>query len=892
MKSQSLFTILLFILSLQINAQITLDGTLGPGGVLSGADYLIGSDLGQQQGGNLFHSFQAFNLQSHESATFSGPSSVSSIISRVTGGNPSQIDGLIRSTIPNADMYFLNPYGVIFGPNAQLDVQGSFHASTADYLRLGNGGRFDARQPNNSLLTVAPVEAFGFLTDLPATLSLEGSQLSTHPKTTISLIGGRLVAKGAQLKIAHGHINLVSVGSTGEAILTDEAFDLTSFNRLNHIAITDNSIITTSGKGAGDIYIRGEELYLQESRILANALEQGEKGEIYIQVDRLNLIGNNSLGEILKDKIQFDTAISSSTVSDGEGGDINIWARDSINITNAAIFANSGKIDIHHEEGSTTPSLKPSGTQGHAGTISIETDQLTINNGVIESNAFDEGNGGNIFITVTGKTSLSNAHIGVNAFESTEMSANRVGEIILVTKELDLTNVILSSNTIGNGTGGNIVLEVDGPIMLHHSAITADAHTMIRREPNEPPPIDNTMEATQPPPIEPNKPAKPKRTKPSGDAGTIFIEAQKLTLTDRSHISSNTDSTGNGGNITIYATDSVTIQNPHNTQDPHKAQESKHFKYKKQFGIESASLSKQDNSGNAGEIWLETQRLIITDNVDINTSSQGGGDAGHIYLAITDLDLSHQSQIASSNRGSGNAGNIMIDAQNQIRLQESQITTEAASAQGGDIFLNTGELVYLLHGKITTSVKGGTGDGGNIFLENPDFVTLNHAQIKAQAFQGKGGNIQIQSGKFIPSSDSLVSASSKLGIDGMVNIVAPDENLTDGLLALPATAIEESVHISNTCENMTYEEYTNRSSFEFFSLAGVAGSPYDLKPSRLSRHLAKSSHRPAAYQESSIHKTFEKQIVRPVAMLTVCYKKNPTEATVRRTSVIPEEPLF
>ncbi|MDM8558778.1 filamentous hemagglutinin N-terminal domain-containing protein, partial [Candidatus Parabeggiatoa sp. HSG14] len=117
-----------------------------------GPDYLIGADLGQQMEGNLFHSFQDFNLNSLESATFSGPNSVQNILSRVTGGNPSNIDGLIRSTIPNADFYFLNPNGIMFGPNAQLDVQGSFHASTADYLRLGDGGRFDARYPSDSLL--------------------------------------------------------------------------------------------------------------------------------------------------------------------------------------------------------------------------------------------------------------------------------------------------------------------------------------------------------------------------------------------------------------------------------------------------------------------------------------------------------------------------------------------------------------------------------------------------------------------------------------------------------------------------------------------------------------------------------------------------------------------
>jgi len=104
-----LLTIPLLIISLPINAEVTLDGTLGYSGALPGHDYLIGADLGQQHGGNLFHSFQDFNLQSFESATFSGPDSVNIVFSRVTGGNLSNIDGLIRSTIPNAEMFLLNP---------------------------------------------------------------------------------------------------------------------------------------------------------------------------------------------------------------------------------------------------------------------------------------------------------------------------------------------------------------------------------------------------------------------------------------------------------------------------------------------------------------------------------------------------------------------------------------------------------------------------------------------------------------------------------------------------------------------------------------------------------------------------------------------------------------
>ncbi|MBE9562405.1 MAG: filamentous hemagglutinin N-terminal domain-containing protein [Proteobacteria bacterium] len=133
-------TYLLLITTPSTNAEIITDGTLGQQINLSGLNFQITSDLGQRHGGNLFHSFQDFNLNSSETATFSGSNSINNIISRVTGGNPSNIDGLIKSTIPNADFYFLNPYGIMFSSNAKLDVQGSFHASTADYLRLGNEG--------------------------------------------------------------------------------------------------------------------------------------------------------------------------------------------------------------------------------------------------------------------------------------------------------------------------------------------------------------------------------------------------------------------------------------------------------------------------------------------------------------------------------------------------------------------------------------------------------------------------------------------------------------------------------------------------------------------------------------------------------------------------------
>ena len=116
------WAIIMALSNVSSSAQIVLDGTLGPTGALPGPDYAITADLGQQHGGNLFHSFGQFSIRQGESATFSGPPSVSNIISRVTGGQVSTIDGMLRSTILGANLYLLNPAGVLFRENARLDV--------------------------------------------------------------------------------------------------------------------------------------------------------------------------------------------------------------------------------------------------------------------------------------------------------------------------------------------------------------------------------------------------------------------------------------------------------------------------------------------------------------------------------------------------------------------------------------------------------------------------------------------------------------------------------------------------------------------------------------------------------------------------------------------------
>src|ERR1700738_3259482 len=124
-------------------ASVVLDGSFGTSGALPGPNYMISANLGKQVGTNLFQSFNQFNLISSESATFTGPSNIQNILSRVTDGNPSSIDGKVSSQIQGANLFFLNPAGVMFGPHAKLDVTGSVAISTAHYLKMADAGRFN-----------------------------------------------------------------------------------------------------------------------------------------------------------------------------------------------------------------------------------------------------------------------------------------------------------------------------------------------------------------------------------------------------------------------------------------------------------------------------------------------------------------------------------------------------------------------------------------------------------------------------------------------------------------------------------------------------------------------------------------------------------------------------
>ncbi|MCK5877973.1 MAG: filamentous hemagglutinin N-terminal domain-containing protein, partial [Candidatus Marithrix sp.] len=631
---------------------------------------------------------------------FSGPNDVQNIISRVTGGNPSNIDGLIRLTIPNADFYFLNPYGIMFGPNARLDVQGSFHASTADYLRLGENGRFDARSPSDSLLTIAPVEAFGFLTDSPASIGLKDSKLSVSEGKTLSLIGGDLTMNGELLSISgkvavfskefttqldapNGRINLASTASKGEVIPTESGLDV---NARTGNFIIDHSKITTSGKGGGDIFIRAGLLKLINSDITGDTFGGQPGGMIDILADNIILDGAENY-----------SYISSSSFGSGTGGRINLSAKYQ-DLSNGAIIQ-AASIGI-----------------GSAGSISI------------------------------------------NVAETLSFSGKYMYEIQVPS--------VISTITFGIGQGGN-----------------------------------------------------------------IEVEAQNLDLTNGAQIGSNTFGSGKGGNVSVKVTDTLTLSG------------------KDKIGIMSSILAasltlpnvtSSYNIGDAGNIELEAGKINLFNGGKISTNSLGLGNAGFISVKTNELTASGgmfsemfddyiTSGISSNSKVideiGGKAGNIMVDA-DIIRLTDkAKIATLAANSSGGNIEINTTNYIMLQGGKITTSVYGGIGDGGNIMIKNPTFVVLNQGQIKAQADAGNGGNINLKSNHLISSPNSLISASSRLGLDGQVRIDSPDMDIARFLVILSDDYVDVSNQIKKTCR-------MRDSSFFVHKINGSPQTPYDYQPAQ------------------------------------------------------------
>jgi len=263
----------------------------------------------------------------------------------------------------------------------------------------------------------------------------------------------------------------------------------------------------------------------------------------------------------------------------------------------------------------------------------------------------------------------------------------------------------------------------------------------------------------------------------NGTGGIVNIVADSVGIIGGSHISSQARAQ-DAGQVTITA-DRLTLDNG---------------------SIVTTSAS--EVGGRAGDVVLTVGTVSLSNGATIDSSTSQTGQAADIkVLAGGSVTLTNGSTISASSTGSANAGNITINTGSQFAMTNSSVTTEASQASGGQIEIIAPQMVRLINSQISTSVAGSETDtaGGDISID-PQFVILQNSQVIAQAFAGSGGAIDIiATSAFIADPNSIVNASSTLGVSGTVNIQSPLQNVGGELTALSQEFSSAAALLAQQC---------------------------------------------------------------------------------------------
>jgi filamentous hemagglutinin family protein len=866
------------LLPAAVGAQITIDGSLRPGtaGPLTGPNFVIGSGVGRTVGNNLFHSFGQFNVGGGESATFTGPASIGNVISRVTGGQLSSINGLIdtRTFMPSANFFLLNPAGVMLGPGASLNVGGAFHLSTADYLCLGAGGcladpaagKFFASLGRADVLTVAAPAAFGFFGPPTGSIVVDGSILPGIPDPpvgqTMSFVGGQIQVTGANLSPPGGRVQLVSVNSMGEVPIP--SLEVRGFSALGSVTVS-SSVIDVSGDRAGSVVIRGGNLLIDATSIAAGTtgvngtpvgIEMSASGSLIINSSALisSTSGDGRGGDIRLSGTNLELTNGSVALSiragAGAGGDVSLTA-DTLTLSGGGTVlsqnfaegpARNGNVSATATgamlltEGST---LQSTADVGDGGQVSVSAGSLTMEIGASIASSAATGRGGDVVVTAPQLTLRSGAQISSSISDSGRGGDVRVISTGTATIADPLTGIGTSSSGLGSpglGLPGDISahfgsLTLTGEATIQSGVLGGTQGGNISLVATGPVIISNragigsaasfndvgniTISAPQ---IVVSDGSISTSTLQSGRAGDISITAGTLALENGGQISSGSiaASTGRGGDVHLNLDGSLTIsgQSPPSVQCP--------------------------TGCSALRTLLGTDTAFTDPRSGIFSTAAGTAPGGNITIRSPQIQLRDGGTISAASTGTAEAtaGNIDITFGALFSLNRATITTDSTLADGGNITItSTGSLLHLVNSQITTSVQSGVGGGGNITLGSTghplDFIVLDNSGIHADAFGGPGGNINIFANVMFSSTpiETAVTASSALSAPGTVSINAVITDVSGSLAELSTEVLGVAALLRASCAARLAEGKT--SSLVVAGREGLPLEPGGLLPSAL-----------------------------------------------------------
>ncbi|BBD62924.1 filamentous hemagglutinin-like protein (plasmid) [Nostoc sp. HK-01] len=674
-----------FILNdLTCYSQIIPDSTLPNNTSIKINNNTIFIENGTKLGENLFHSFKDFSVSNRSQAYFNNPLDVQNIISRVTGNSVSNIDGLIRAN-GTANIFLINPNGVIFGQNAQLNIGGSFIGSTANSIKFADGFEFTANKPQvTPILTVSSPIGLQFGSN-PEAIRIEGAGhnlsgsrfspvlerststgLQVQPTRTIALVGGNIILNGGKIIAEGGRIELGSVGNDSlvNLIQTSSGWNFSyNTNSFQDIQLSKRSLVDTSGINSGSIYVQGRNITLTDGSVI---LIQNQGGTT--------------------------------------GGIININASESLDI--------SGTDPIARIAGSLRNETLG---RGKAGDTVISTRRLILRHGgQINSLTFSPANSGNVIIKASDSVNL----IGVSPRNSALFSlisagtfgSGDSGNILVSTQKLIATDGgAIGASTLGSGKGGDVIINANDVIIKGYAPDTFQPSVLSATAFN------------------------------TGNAGNLTINTSSLLVQNGGRIDSSAFASGDSGRITINASKSISIDATSDSLNPSLIISS--------ANIESQILRELFRlppvpSGNSGDITINTPLLNVTGNALITVRNDGSGNAGNINITANKIAISNGGGITATT-AIAEGGNIGIESK-IVQLNNGNISATAGQqgtfGNGGNIIINAEVIAGNNNSRITANAF--QGRGGNININTKGFFFSSDSVITATSQQGINGTVE------------------------------------------------------------------------------------------------------------------------------------------------------
>ena len=722
-------------------AQIQPDNTLGTdNSVVNDIDaFNQRIDGGVKLDANLFHSFQEFNIGEDRSVYFANPQGITDIFSRVTGNNPSNIFGKL-GVLGAANLFLINPNGIVFGENASLDVGGSFVASTANGVEFGERGLFSASNPEvPRLLNVSPSALFFNAVNNQAgiqnnSIAPSGTDpagfdvfgLRVADGKSLLLVGGDVSMDGGELHAYGGRIELGGLATPGNVNILFEGDNLKlGFpENVTRADVSLNNNATAVVSTGSSIAVNARNLNILGSSIVSGVVT----GEV-----------NNELGNI-----EINT--TDTTTIDG-----------TISTTFFTGIA-SGLV----------------GGSGSAADITINTGSLEVTNALISSISNGEGNAGNVTIIAKDKVSGTNSLIG-----SLAASVGNGADVSIEAQEISLANSAIITNSSGKGSSGNIQIKADNSVFVTGSStissdtfgtgnagsIDIEAGNLVSFDGVE----SNDRIRQVSTRVNPLIVAAPE-FKGERIGGDINIKTGSLLMKD-AKLETSTLGKGDAGNVKVTATDAVslvdalilsTVQAGGDGEGGNVIINTNNL----QFSNEASIVAFTDGQGDAGDVTINASNIKFTANSIINNgvNNEGVGKGGEINIKTDSLALLGGSQINSflygqkrDNQGkviypggNGNAGNVKITAntvemsgmdENGFSSAILTISERGSSGFAGDISIKADNL-QIADGAVIAATTFNASDSGDIFINTKNFEAINGGQVvSATRNSGNAGTI-------------------------------------------------------------------------------------------------------------------------------------------------------